>query len=358
MFKKIFLLVLVIGIGLSACGTLDVSIEAQKPDATLTDGAAATVTPELSPTSPAPGSSATATPEPSTLTPVPLPPSSTPVQPPASNQPYRIRFEPNATWIEIVDQIDTAGGSRQYVLDALQYQVMSVSISPGQEDAWSFPLDVRAADGTSLCPAQPDRECDFWRGSLPATQDYYITVHAPAAGRYTMRVAINPPGLARQFFVYTDAQRSFELDYSDEFAPTSHLPTGNLYKGVPLLVLDFINPDFYDFSNLDEAAFMLNEIRDPQEKAACMDPGPNTEMKTVNGQTYAYTPLSGVAAGHLGEQLTYRILHRDTCYEIVFDTFSFSIENMAPELAAKYHVYDRERLLQKFEEILATFTLY
>ncbi len=348
MLKKILFLFLTAVILLSGCGTLEVRREqSPNPDPTTT------TLPLPAPTQLAPEVWVEQSPNSDpTATPLPIPASMQPAPDlSAFLPPYRIQFGSYATWTDVIDNLNS-NQIKVYAVSAIQGQVMSVSISPGQSDSWYFLIDIRGQDGIALCPS-----CIFWRGVLPATQDYFIRVMAPVAGDFAMRVAINPPGQARQYFEFTDPQRGLTLGYSDEFAPTTHPPTGNRYFGAPLLILNFINPDFYFTTNLNEAFFMLNTIDDLQAKSACVDLEPGAEMRTINGRTYVYHEEAGAAAGTGMQELIYRTAHVDSCYEIVFHISSFSIGNLSPELAATYTEFDRARIVHKFEEILSTFSV-
>ena len=94
--------------------------------------------------------------------------------------------------------------SKTYSISASKGQIMSVSIHQGWEgDRAYIPMQITGADGTVLCPPLENTDCEFWRGVLPATQDYFVKV-MPVNDimNFTMRVAINPPGVAAQSFQY------------------------------------------------------------------------------------------------------------------------------------------------------------
>jgi len=130
----------------------------------------------------------------------------------------RIQFPAGGTWVEVGTHLEE-GNTITYVLAAMKGQVMSVSV----EQNWPFTVEV--ADSTALL-TEPNYERPFWRGMLPATRDYFITVKTQASGNFTMRVAINPPGQANQYFDYVTRQGTISLRYSDEFAPTTYIPVG------------------------------------------------------------------------------------------------------------------------------------
>ncbi len=139
---------------------------------------------------------------------------------------YRIRFAPYATWVEINDTI-SANASKRYILSAMKGQIMSVSILQGS----AFSLDVAGADKKPLSDSNSPHS--FWRGALPSTQDYIVTVESQVTALLTLRITINPPGQETQNFSYTDSKYLVVLSYTDDFAPINgEVPIDN--KGTTL----------------------------------------------------------------------------------------------------------------------------
>ena len=228
---------------------------------------------------------------------------------------------------------------------------MSVSIPQGP----AFSVDVAGADKKSLSDARVSSS--FWRGALPATQDYIITVASYAAAPFTLRVVINPPGQATQNFGFSDKKYLVALSYTDDFAPTQAEPPADL-KGTPLLTLSFIEPSFYSpTTNLSEAYLMLTATQDPAIVSTCIQPAAN-RAETVTGQVtiYNYTftraEFTGVAAGNLYDQISYRTVVESKCFEVIFLFHSGNIGNYSPGTLVEF---DRAALLSKFEAVLATF---
>jgi len=301
----------------------------------------------------------TETPTPNIL---PVQPSPLPTQTLAPNRPptqtssgsslvtneNRIQFPSGGTWVEVGTHLNE-GDSIQYVLSALKGQVMSVSV----EQSWPFTVEVSDAT-TSL--TDPNSERPFWRGTLPASGDYFITIKTQASEDFNMRVAINPPGKAYQYFDYTNPQNTVSLRYSDEFAPTASMPVGD-FKGTPSLVLQFIRPDFYQpTTNLGEAYFLFSTMTDAQTVNTCTQPLPQLEIvqgqKDFNGYTFTQSEAIGVGAGNIYDQVIYRTVYDNICYEAVFYMHSGNIGNYTPGTVVEF---DRATLIQKFEGILSTF---
>jgi hypothetical protein len=324
-------------------------------------GTPAQTAPEILPSPTLEPPSATETPTPNIIPPSPTSlPTQTlaPTQPPAptsagsssaANE-NRIKFPAGGTWVEVGTHMQ-AGDIIQYVLSAMQGQVMSVSI----EQSWPFTVEVKSAT-TRL--TDPDNERPFWRGTLPATGDYFITVRTQTDGDFNLRVAINPPGQTYQYFEYESPNQTATLRYSDEFAPTTNDPAGD-FKGTPSLVLQFIRPEFYGpTTNLGEAYFLFSSITDAQKVATCTQPLPQLEtiqgQKDFNGYTFTQSEAVGVGAGNIYDQVIYRTVYNSICYEVVFYMHSGNIGNYTPGTVVEF---DRAALIQKFEGILSTLTL-
>ncbi|MBE3037887.1 MAG: hypothetical protein IMZ62_03625, partial [Chloroflexi bacterium] len=169
---------------------------------------------------------------------------------------YRIRFAPYGTWVEVSATI-SANTSKRYILSAMQGQIMSVSIPQGP----AFSVAVAGADKKPLSDSRDPHP--FWRGALPSTQDYIVTVESQVSGPFTLRIAINPPGQATQNLAFADQQYAVILGYTDEFAPTTVEVPAASTKGTPLLTLAFIDPTFYSpTTNLNEAYLLLTATTD------------------------------------------------------------------------------------------------
>lgn len=281
-----------------------------------------------------------------TWTPLPLP---TPtLAAPALLQNGRIQFPPGGTWAEVDGWLE-AGGRQTYVLAAMRGQVMSVSV----REAWPFTVSV--ADASRLL-SDPNFQRPFWRGGLPAGGDYYVTVEAAGTGSYTLRVAINPPGQARQFFEYRDPARGTSLRYSDEFAPLDFAPPGE-YRGQPVLTLALIAGEFLTpVTNLGEAYLLYNVTDGPAAVASCSEtPSPQEsplEPAAYAGYEFTRSEVIGAGAGNRYHLISHRTAIGEACYEFVFYLHSGNIGNYPPGTVREY---DHEALIAKFEAVLDTF---
>jgi len=283
------------------------------------------------------------------------------VVPPKDSGTSPIRFAPNGTYVDVLDSIP-AGTSKTYSVHALRGQIMSVSVHQGSNENWTvIPIKVRGADGTTLCPAKPDMSCYFWRGALPATQDYFVTLIPDiSVSDFMLRVAINPPDTATQSFIYESHDRHVMFQYSDEFAPV-RLSDAPVSKFMPEIALQFIDSTFYANTNLDEAYFLYGSTTDPSIVASCTQPqvagGPETVIGHVNlsGVDFVHSEGEGVGAGNIYDVTNYRAVYNNACYEITFFIHSGNIGNYDPSSGIKEFDYDT--LLQKFEAILSTLVI-
>jgi len=256
----------------------------------------------------------------------------------------RIQFAPMTAWADITG---TSGAqqSSTYVLGAAKGQIMTVSVLQGR----GYNLTLTSQDGTALTPA--DNGYSFWRGALPATQDYFIKVNAPVDGDFTFRVAINPPGMTDQALQYTYPPLGLSLAYTDSFTPVVY-PYVDQQRGLPMLALNFSDFSFYDKTNLSEAYFVLNLFDDPAIVATCNQLAEGEEARgqeTYNGLTYDKSFGGGVGAGNYYMQTKYHAVQQNTCIEVVFFVHYTNIGNYVDTTVKEY---DDAALTQKFENIL------
>ena len=295
--------------------------------------------------------------EAATDSPTPLP-AFTPSPIPRNLGTFPIRFDPSGTFKDVTDTI-LAGASKTYSIHALQGQIMSVSIRQSPDRNWTYiPIKIFGADGSTLCPPAPDQECIFWRGALPATQEYFVTLTPTIdALDFVLRVVINPPGVAAQSFEYVSKNEQASLSYSDEFALV-RFPGAEVYKIAPELALQYINTEAYTNTNLSEAYFLFGASDENEIIANCLEPassgGPETVLRpiSIHGIPFVRSQGGGVAAGNIYEQTYFRTAYKDTCYEFTFFLHYGNMGAYSPELGVQE--FDSATLAEKFEEVLFT----
>ena len=276
-------------------------------------------------------------------------------------QPNVIQFAVNGTYADITDTI-ASGSSRIYSIKAMKGQIMSISILPQIPDGgWGYiPMQIKGADGSILCPQPADSECMFWRGVLPSSQDYFVTLTPKGdVPQFVMRVAINPPGKAAQYFQYTNPATGVSLTYPDMFAPA--IPVVGNYKTPPELTLHFIDSKTYDKTNLSEVYLFFSSTSDPQTVATCTKPnqsggGPEQIVgnEVINGFTFVHSTSEGAGAGNYYQQEIYRMVNKKVCYEAIYFIHSTNIGNYPPGVVTEF---DRNAIMQKLYGVFSTFTI-
>jgi len=170
-----------------ACGLLQVSVEgtaAVDLAATGTIGILQTQNAELATRAAQPGPPAgTGTP----ISDTPEPGSA--ATPTATPRPAtRITFLSGAT-VGVVSAPIGAGQTQSYVLDVFQAQPMLVRLQSASSDVT---VSIQYEDGTTLLA--PSAHQNLWRGNLPKTGDYYLTVHGgTSAENFTLVVTVPLP---------------------------------------------------------------------------------------------------------------------------------------------------------------------
>ncbi len=267
-----------------------------------------------------------------------------------------IQFAPNATFVDVTDTL-AVHTSKTYAISALAGQILSVSVYQGVQPNWTLiPLRIAGADGTTLCPVRADTDCYFWRGVLPTSQNYYVTL-APVMDvtDFILRVAINLQGTKTQSFFYTSNDQHVDLQYSDEFAPVRFTEM-HRYKFDPELTLQFIDTKTMTGTNLLGAYFLFGSGSDANSVKDCFKPPAFAQAETVVGQV----SINGVKFIHsqfggdtdMQEESIYRTVMRNTCYEVRYFIQHMGVSNFPPDL--KIQEYDHNAMLQNFGNILST----
>jgi hypothetical protein len=278
-----------------------------------------------------------------------------------SGQPSVIQFAANGTYADITDVI-ASGSSKTYSINAMKGQIMSISILPQIPDGgWGYiPMQIKGADGNILCPQSTNSECMFWRGVLPVSQDYFVTLTPNGdVPQFVMRAAVNPPGKDVQYFQYDNPATGLSLTYPDIFAPA--IPVAGNYKTNPELSLHLIDTDAYAKTNLGEVYLFISSTTDSQTVAACTEPNQNgggpeqiIGNEIINGFNFVHSRSEGVGAGNYYEQEIYRMVNEDMCYEVIYFIHSTNIANYTSGTVTEF---DGDALIQKLYSVFSTFTI-
>lgn len=272
-----------------------------------------------------------------------------------AGKPIEIRFPANGTYVDVTDNI-VAGGSKTYSLNAMQGQIMSVSILPQADAASTISLQIKGADGSVLCPKFADEQCLFWRGMLPASQNYFITLTPDGEGvQFAMRVAINPLDRGFQYFDFKSAT-GISLTYPDTFAPA--LPVQGNYKTDPVLTLQLIESELYEKTNLSEVYLMFSSSADSKVVSTCAEPNQNgaggpeypVGEETVNGMAFVHTTAEGAGAGNFYQQEIFRTVQNNACHEVIFFIHFTNVSNYTPGTVTEFN---RDAVMRNLEAVLS-----
>ena len=262
----------------------------------------------------------------------------------------RIEFEPGATtWS--TETPTTGGETQRFVLYALAGQTMQVFVSGKGTN-----LTIRGEDGSMLMTSYLSQ--DFWRGTLPLSQDYFIELDTLDLGGIddsaSVSIAIAPAGQETQFIAYADPEGYFELEYSDYFAINMRPGLIPNLKGEELLRLAFVGTEYFEGTNLQGAFVATARSDDPGIVADCTGPIDLYEQaegnETINGHDYFKWSASDGGMGQFYSQIAYRTADAGICYEVIFYEHVLSIAHFAPELVLEE--YDRASLIEKMREVL------
>ncbi len=290
-----------------------------------------------------------------TRSPTPAPTATVSTTPPSEF--VRIQFEPGATAIALEDHLDP-GESRRYALRATEGQTMRVYVS-----SFWIDLGIRGEDGGVLKRA--DDSLTFWRGALPATQNYILSLDlgGDASIRegvdFELSVLINPLGQPIQWWDYQDEERAYKLSYSDYFIEAPPPLSIPLMKGDPAFSLTFLGTEYFEHTNLDDVSLTVGTSNNPEIVSGCEIPVGRFESVQeeviINSVTFQRGIFGEGAAGNLYLQEIYRTLHGDTCYEIATIIHSANIGAYGPGSGIRQYSYDE--VAGKLREVLMTFTI-
>ncbi len=108
---------------------------------------------------------------------------------PANSDRQRVQFEPGETFA-VVESAVVRGTTNQYVLDATQGQMMTVTITSPEQNAV---FTLYGPHGQALAGAAEGQDAIRWSGALPSTGDYIVSVGSTRGNAmYTLNVTIAP----------------------------------------------------------------------------------------------------------------------------------------------------------------------
>ena len=308
-----------------------------------------TAAPLITPTAvPSPTTPPTSPPTP---TPTALPPTATQPPTPSSIPPTatpavtRIRFAPGAiSWTATLPK--NAG---KYVFYAAAGQSTEILVLKPDGKPAAAALAFWGADGTvyqTYNIGRPD-----WRGMLPKTQDYYISIAAPG-GTAGLRLVLTiyPPMQQRKRV--SNSALGFVLNY-DAAISKAALPG---YFDNEIVGIQLTLPGLFKGTNLQEAYFVISR-EDITGRDACMNTPPasgEVEVRgswRVNGIDYTHYYTEEGAAGNIYKAELFRTYVRNTCLTVRLFTHETDIGNYG---SGQVKPYDRKRTLGELKRIFFT----
>ncbi len=263
----------------------------------------------------------------------------------------RIQFDPGEVSVSVdgylertePEGVEFGGG---YVLRALEGQMMEVNISAPNDDVL---LSIEGEGGVPL-KRYVDGE-SYWRGELPATQDYFIRpVSVGGETGFNLTVTVAPLGWEG----YRDSAYGFEVWYPEEFVPDpTCFPVA--VRGELALDLRLEGSEYYSSTNLLDACFIVG-VEQGATRSTCLEPVDTLEEglgeEEINSIIFHKFSRTGIASGNIFDELGYRTLHGDACYEVTLLIHSGNI-GVYPE--GTVVEFDREKIVSKLEQVLYTF---
>jgi len=210
-------------------------------------------------------------------------------------------------------------------------------------------LALSGADG-SVYQAHNLGRAD-WRGLLPKTQNYYITIAAPHKATGTeLRVTIYPP--MRKHMEEFNSQLGFVVSYDTTIWRKS-LPGYFDNEVFGLLLTD---NRLYENTNLQEVYFVISR-EDLLEKGACLEAKPQageTEERgiwRVNKIDYRYYHTEEGAAGNLYRTELFRTFVHNRCIIVRLFTHETNIGNY---FSTQVKSYRRKKVIDELKQIFYT----
>ena len=275
----------------------------------------------------------------------------TPVDDPcAAADPVRITFAPGA--VEATLDFDV-GQTKPIVLRAFAGQIMRVSVDP-EPDL----LRIRGGDGTEL----EDGHGSFWRGRLPATQDYYIEISNEDSrcdsmvGPLRVSIVVVPRAETTTWLDYRDEDNGFTLRYSDYFAEVEQ-PAFFFARPEGVLILVFTGNEYFSNTNLNHVFLTVDRRTEADAIATCTDLDyppllePVDQLK-INSVTFTRAHKSDQDIGGKRAHLfIHRTVHDDACWGVTF-IIDYSDRLFFDQPIAEF---DYDGILSHLRGVLATF---
>lgn len=156
---------------------------------------------------------------------------------------------------------------------------------------------------------------------------------------------------------YKSSTAGFEISYPNDFLINS-IPDSESN-----VILTLLYPDYYKKgTNLNYAKIIVSESQEKGDVAKCTigeaTGKPLTITKTVHSQVLYQETWSEGAAGHTGDSVQYStVFYGSTCFKLLFQGYATNLALLNQD-SQKGVAYDKTKLVDIFNTIVETFTLY
>lgn len=138
------------------------------------------------------------------------------------------------------------------------------------------------------------------------------------------------PGVANE--TYTDQHLSFSIEYPATASTTTDFSDGYLpLTQTPVIAIE-LPQSMFAGTNLSEAGVYIGATTTPSVMTACTEASPQAEeiattSMNIGGQTFFAFTSTGVGAGNIYQEKTFRTFQNGSCLEIVELLHSGNIDN-------------------------------
>jgi hypothetical protein len=154
--------------------------------------------------------------------------------------------------------------------------------------------------------------------------------------------------------VYQNEEYGFEVRYPEDFAMDVCYPAA--VRGDLVVSFRLVDSKYYSGTNLLDACVIIGVSQDEADLPTCLEPKNALEEslgeQEINSITFHKGSFSEGAVGNVFEEISYRTIHRDGCYEIALFMHSGNIGAYTPGTVSEFN---REGVLEKLYQVLSTF---
>ena len=236
-----------------------------------------------------------------------------------------------------------------YVFGAMQGQSTEILVLQNGQPA-DAALALAAPNGQPLQTynvGRPD-----WRGVLPQTGDYHLSIAAPnGVSGMTLVVTIYP--LPSEPHPVTDTGVGYTLTYDGAY----FYPQQAGFFPNEVFSLNLAYDDFFVHTNLSEGYFIMG-LEPINDADTCLNTPPEASIIDavdtwrINGVDYRHYTSEDAGAGNIYAADIFRTYIHSRCITVYLFTHSTNINNYDP--SAGVHPYDADAVMDQFKRVFFT----